>query len=344
MRIRALGLMFVVGLSASLATAADKRSYTAGYFSFTLDGVDVGIVRSAKGGGLKADVATSSLGPTNTQKKHVTKFKYEPVTIEVGLDSSPAIATWIDETLTLTAQRRNATLFECSQDFKAVTEQTLTGSLIEEVSFPALDASSKEAGYVKLEIVAEQSRRQAGGGACTKELGSKQKSTLLSGFKIELDGIDAKGVSAVDAFTIKTQLTNDSVGEQRDSTVMAAKVEIPNLTLTVARAQGAEFEAWANDFLVKGNNGDDKEKAGALVFLDPALKETARLSLSNVGISGLTVDPKDPARLKVSLYVEGMRYTLAGAKPKAIKSAAVAAKVAPAKAAAKVVPAKATKK
>jgi hypothetical protein len=344
MRMRALGLVCVVGLSASLATAADKRSYTAGHFSLTLDGVDVGIVKSAKGGGLAADVATNSLGPTTTQKKHVTKFRYEPITLEVGLDASPAIATWIDETLTLTAQRRNATLFECSQDFKAVTEQAMTGSLIEEVTFPTLDASSKEPGYLKLEIVAEQSRRQAGGAACSKELGTKQKSALLGNFKVELDGIDTKGVAAIDAFTIKTQLVNDSIGEQRNSIATAAKVEIPNLTLSVARAQGAEFEAWANDFLVKGNNGDDKEKSGAIVFLDPTLKETARLSLTNVGISGFTVDPKDPARLKVSLYVEGMRYTLGGAKPKAVKSAAVAAKAAPAKAAAKVVPAKATKK
>jgi hypothetical protein len=134
------------------------------------------------------------------------------------------------------------------------------------------------------------------------------------------------------------------VGVGRDVIAEPAKLEIPNLTLYVSRAMGADFEGWANDFLIKGNSSDEKEKSGAIWLADSGGKEVARLALSHVGISGLTTDPGDPSRYKVSLYVEGMRFSIGGAKAKERKAVNLAAaKVAPTSES-KVVPAKATKK
>ena len=65
--------------------------------------------------------------------------------------------------------------------------------------------------------------------------------------------------------------------------------------------------------MVKGNNGDDREKSGAIVFLDATQKqELGRIELRNVGIYALRRQPstEQVARLTAELYVESMELKL----------------------------------
>jgi hypothetical protein len=217
--------------------------------------------------------------------------------------------------------------------------------LLTEIGFPALDAADKGAAELSLKITPEALRRNGGSGArCNAGLGARQKAWGANAFRVELDGIDTKSVSSVSAFTVKQELAVDEIGIVREPTKHAAKVTVPNITFKVSRASSADFEAWAEDFLL---NGDDKEKSGAIVLLDQSLKgELARVSLNHVGIAGLSPSA-DGAYFMATVYVESMRFSVGGAKVKEVKSAAVSkvageSKLAPASA--KVVPAAAVEK
>jgi hypothetical protein len=83
----------------------------------------------------------------------------------------------------------------------------------------------------------------------------------------------------------------------------------PNLRVTFGQASLQTWSDWFDDFVVKGDNGDDKEKNGAIVFLDPTLKqELGRIELKNVGIFALRRQPstEQVPRATAELYVESM--------------------------------------
>ena len=66
------------------------------------------------------------------------------------------------------------------------------------------------------------------------------------------------------------------------------------------------WRAWADDFIVKGNNGQDKEKQGALEVMAPDFAEIlATLTIKQIGIFELA--PTDDTSIRshrASMYFE----------------------------------------
>ena len=64
--------------------------------------------------------------------------------------------------------------------------------------------------------------------------------------------------------------------------------------------------AWADDFIVKGNNGQDKEKRGAIEVMAPNFADVlATLTIKQIGILGLTpTDDTSPRSHRASMYFE----------------------------------------
>jgi hypothetical protein len=343
MRLKAIGMILPVILCAGGVFAADaKRSYSGALYLLTLDGNTMDYLKSVEGGGVKGNVVQEALsGPNHSPKKHTSTVEYEPFAVQLGLGAPAALYEWIDASMHGAAKPRSVTLAECAVDFGLISESTTNGALITEVGFPAIGAQRKEPVFLSLKFISEETRRKAGSGKCAAPtLASKQKAWIASYFRFELDGIDAKSVSAIAPFTVKPDYSQDTIGVTRETTLQLAKVIVPNLTLTVGRGGAQDFEAWADDFLVKGNNSDEKEKSGAIVFTDQTMqKELARVTLGHVGVAGLSPSA-DGTDVNVTLYVESMRFTVGGAKPKEAKLAAAASKAAPLKLA----PAKAVKR
>ena len=66
-------------------------------------------------------------------------------------------------------------------------------------------------------------------------------------------------------------------------------MEFPNLAVTLAESHAQTWQDWFDDFVVKGNNGQDNEKNGSLTFLAPDLKTTlATINFFNLGIFRLS--------------------------------------------------------
>ncbi|MDQ3813127.1 MAG: hypothetical protein M3347_04150, partial [Armatimonadota bacterium] len=76
---------------------------------------------------------------------------------------------------------------------------------------------------------------------------------------------------------------------------------------------------WHEDFVVKGNNDQTREKIGTLIFLSPNQQtELARLNFFNLGIFRIAPDKSEAhadaiRRATVELYCERMEFVLPGA-------------------------------
>jgi hypothetical protein len=285
--------------SSQAATAG--RSYAASSFGLTLDGVQLGAVRSVEGGSATAVVVSEKVG----SKKHLGGVKYENISVATGLDSKP-LNDWIAATMKGSSQRKNGSILEADFDRKVRSERDFFNALIAGVTFPTLDASSKDLAFLTVQIAPEYTRVKDGSGATMGgAIDAKQKRWSPSSFRFEMDGLDGGKVSRIESFTVGQEAEESPVGEGRDYEKAPAQLNFPNLKIRLAAAGAQTWEAWHDDFVMKGNAGDDREKNGAIVYLDQATREElGRVNLFNCGIFRL-------APLKAEAGQETIRSTVA---------------------------------
>jgi hypothetical protein len=151
------------------------------------------------------------------------------------------------------------------------------------------------------------------GTAIASELGLKQKTWMASNFRVQLGNLPCQRISKIDAFTIKLGVTEqEAVGMSRIPQMGVPRVEFPNLIVTFGAADAPDWEKWFQDFVVKGNNGQDKELTGIIEFLDPTLTTVVgSIALKQVGIFALREETTESgsdkiARYVAELYVEAM--------------------------------------
>src|SRR5207237_1960428 len=114
-----------------------------------------------------------------------------------------------------------------------------------------------------------------------------QKQSLPSTFRLKIDGLEEPGmkVNKIEAFTVKQKVTENAVGEMRDYEQEATSVEIPNLVITLAESHSKPLYDWHEDFVIKGNCQEDKEKGGHLEYLAADTKTVLfTLTFSHLGI------------------------------------------------------------
>ena len=105
-------------------------------------------------------------------------------------------------------------------------------------------------------------------------------------------------------------MAESAAGETRDYQKTPASLEVSDLEFTVPEQSARKLQAWFDDFVLKGNCGEDRERNGTLEYLGPDLKDPVfTLSFKNLGI--LRIAPEKAVsgsesirRLKVTLYCE----------------------------------------
>jgi hypothetical protein len=303
--------------TSSTTYAATARSYTAGRFALTVDGATVGSVKSLEGGTPVADVVTES-GTTVAPKKHLGGVKYEAISAAVGLDGK-AVLDWIAQSWKGTSPRKNGSIVDLDYNYNPVSERQFSNALIAETTTPAFDGLSKDAGYFTVKIAPEAIRTSTGSAAKTG-LPLKQTLWIASAFRFEMAGLDGSKVARIEPFTVRQGVTGDAVGEQRVYEKTPGKIEFPNLKISLAASSAGTWANWFDDFVVKGNNGDDQERNGAIVFLAPDLiKELGRIDLLGCGIFRLAPDKLVVGcgtipRVTAELYCERMELAVADSK------------------------------
>lgn len=303
---------------------AERRPSMSSRFVLTLGGVQAGFLKSVDGGDITAEVVQEAHDPTSTYffKKHIASVKYEDFAVEVDFSLADAVYDWIAATWTGRHYRKDGSIIICDSDFNAISEQQFFHASLSEVTIPTCDALAKNPVPMQLKFSPEITRMNKGGGRVSfldkGKLGQKQWSP--SNFRLEIDGLDCTRVVSVGSFTVKQILSTHNVGETRDYEKISKGIEFPNLKITLPEMATQSWQAWFEDFVVRGHNGDAQEKGGALVFLGADRKaELARITFFNLGIFRLGADKaqagSDQTRtVTAELYCQRMEFKAGGLK------------------------------
>jgi hypothetical protein len=299
------------------ATGRDSRAYTAGKFGLMLGGNPLTWLRSADGGTAWADVVVESPGPDHIPGKHIAGIKYEDISLSTDLQSK-AITDWISTSWKGGVPRHSGSIVAATYDYSIVSEREFADALLVETTLPTLDTGSKDAAQITVKLAPEYTRlKQASGKASTIPDSKAPKKWLTSNFRFEMSGLDASKVSRIDSFTVRLISSENPVGEARDYEKVPGSIQFPNLRITFASTTAQSWENWHEDFVVKGNNSADKERNGAIVYLDAMrTAELGRVNLSNCGIFRLTSEKLEAGsehvrRLVADLYCERMDFSAA---------------------------------
>lgn len=292
-----------------------SRSFVAGNFGLELDGKVVGFVRSVEGGNVIAEVIEERAGPTFFTKKHIGAPKYQELVLSVPFGADKSLYNWIAASWNASYQRKNgAVLFA---DYKLDTQRRLEfyNGLITETSIPECDAASKDPSFITIKVAPEYTKP---GTPVGKVSANKAEMWLPSNFRLDIGGTDCTRVSKIESFTIKQRVGADNVGERREALKAPGKLEFPNLTFYVTEAFAKTFYDWHEDFVVRGNNSESKERTGTLQFLDATRQKVLlTVKFSNLGIMSVAPEKSGSGaegirRAKVELYCERMEFVPGG--------------------------------
>jgi hypothetical protein len=297
---------------------AINRSYAGGHYMLSLDGKPCGFLKSVEGGGIKAEVVTERISSGFFARKHIAGVSYEPFTLEVDLSMGPAFYDWIAAMIEGKAIRKNGAVILADQNNEIRSQIDFSNALITEITFPASDGSSKDAVYLTVKFKPEVTHFVKGSG---KKITGKitkmvQKRWLPANFRLEIPGLDCTKVNRIDSFTIKQNTTVDSIGEARDYQLEPTSLEFPNLAFYLPESKAKSWIDWHEDFVIKGNCGQDQEKTGTLTFLAPNFKqELAQIDFFNLGIFSFTPDNVEARneqirRVKFEMYCESLKLKI----------------------------------
>lgn len=302
---------------------ANKRGYTAGKYGFEMDSMHAGWLHSAEGGHATSDVVQEKLGPDHIIRKHIGGVKYEDISISCGTGMSRGFYEWIKKSFNHQHARENGAIIAADYDYKEHSRLTFTNGLVTEIGFPALDAASKDAAKMTIKISPEYTRQTVSQGGGPSIAGGKysidatvQKKWLPANFRLRIDGMEepCSRVNKIEAIVVKQKVIENPVGELRDYEKEPAYLEIPNLVITFPESHAKPFYDWHESFVIKGENGDDKEKGGTLEYLTPDLHTPLfTITFKHLGIFKLTPDKVESGneqirRLKAEMYCEDMEF------------------------------------
>jgi len=309
-----------------MAITANKRPAAGGQFHMDLDGELAGWIKDVDGGHVTGEVITEKLGSDVLFRKTISNIKYEDISFKCGAAMSKKFYEWVELSFAMQASagdkgRKGGAIIAGDYDYKEISRLTFINALVTELGMPALDAASKDAAAMTIKLTPENTKYTTGGGQSTAKPGpAKQKLWTAANFELKIDGVEdnaCANVTKVDALTIKQKVVQHYVGKTREYQIEPTSVETPNLVITLAEAFAKPFFEWHEDFVIKGNCDDSKEKTGSLTYLPQNLSSPLfQLDFSNLGIFKITpekVEVGDKIRyVKVEMYCERIKFKYLG--------------------------------
>jgi hypothetical protein len=289
------------------------RTYTAGNFQLLLNGAACGFLKSIDGGTAIAEVVAVP-GSSHFAKKHLGGIAYSPLALQLGTGMGKELYEWISASWNGNSERRDGAIVAADSQFVAVSQREFAHALVSEVTIPALDGASKEAAYLTVKLVPEYVRAAKASSRVIGGPPKAQKAWLASNFRVKVDGLDCTRVTAVESFTVKVSIGPGEVGDRRQPEKESKSVEFPNLKISLAESSADSWFEWFDDFVIKGNNDDSKERNGSLTCLSADLAtELLRIDFFNLGIFRIDADKAEAgsdrvATVSAHLYCERMEF------------------------------------
>jgi hypothetical protein len=225
-----------------------------------------------------------------------------PVALNCGAGAPREITDWI-KGWAAGALRKDLSIEVRDAAGKVSGHEQLTGALITEIGLPALDASSKDAAHMTLQLTSTS--RKLGPPAAAAAAPAKGPKWLASGFRLRFDGVAAKATASV----------------QRISAIALRPRQASRVTLELPSSQLAAFDAWKKAGGQRRGSleyvsSDGKSVYCALkmmkVHLASALAQPRATAATPVKPLGVATSPamknsKDAvARVEFELYLESL--------------------------------------
>jgi T4-like virus tail tube protein gp19 len=258
-----------------------ERRYVATRWVLSIDGTTVP-VRSVDGGGAQVDVAVRP-SPSGVEVKHPAGVRFEPVTLEVGLDAG-GLWDWLRTTFDRTYSRKDLVLHQVDTSGNEVDSLELREALVTDIDVPKLDAGDTGDAWLKVKVQPELVRRGSGSG---KSAAAKGKPDPLnpSTARLEVSGIGAvTDLLSVAAFGFRQGVKKYPVGKSPAEHNEPTSLKIEDLVLTIAdigKKSGTSFDAWFEDSVIRGN----PEERTAVLTVKSHGGKTLTLTFTGVGIS-----------------------------------------------------------
>ena len=297
-------------------TVTKSKSYTAGHFELVIDGhKTTTFLKSVDGGWAKANIVDDPLGGNSSRVKHLSTVEVEPLSLEFGLSGATHILEWIQGSWNRQWARRNGQISHADFNLQQTFEHEFYDALITETTFPTLDGSSKDGGYLKCKIQPERVvTKLAAGPQLASDYSPKQKMWMPSAFRLTLDQIDnMQYANKIESFTIKQGVKKLFTGADRFPLVEPTKIEFPNLSGTISLGYADKLLQWHKDYITSGKKDPVAQMSGSLEFLSPDRASTIfRINLKEVGLISATIQQATAnadqiKRVKFDLFVGSMQ-------------------------------------
>jgi hypothetical protein len=284
------------------------RDTTSSNVFLTLDGVKCGPVRSVAGGAVSADVIVESPNG-GFAKKHVAGPRYEPFTIGVGLELAKQVHDWVTDFWNGNVQQKTGSLVTADFKLDAKSEREFVDALLVGTTLPPLDAAAKEPAFFSLTVAPEFTRTKKASGKVEGPAAAKSKQWLRSGFRLQIDGLDCSKISKIAPIAVKREPTVSTDPFAFDSG--PGPLQFSDLAVTLGEVTAKTWLDWHDDFVVKGNNDDSRERTGTILLLAPDQKtELGRVKLFGLGIYRIAREPdvggSQQSSLTAQLYCQRM--------------------------------------
>lgn len=296
--------------------AGDGRGYRAGAFALELEGMIVGFIKKMSSPKLMGEVVVNNLGPTNRQKKHVAKMKWDAFSITVGVGMGKALMDWINSSFDMKHLRKNGALISFNHDYEVMRRCDFTDAHITEITLPACDSSGKDGMYFDIKLQAESVRYSDGGGKVNPTVGEHQKLHANTNFRLEAAGLPTKHISKIESLKWTCKVTEDSHGEFIESQYVPTAVEVGDLTVINASQDHKAWYEKAKAFLIDGQREEKDEMAWGLDILAPNAKDPiSTIHFENVGFKEFNFEDSEAnkdavSKFKVVMYVEKVKLEI----------------------------------
>jgi hypothetical protein len=275
-----------------------------------INGTLSGSVRSAQGGDGIAPVVQEQY--LDQSKKHIQAPAWDDFELQFSLPLKDMVLNWFTGWWRRQAKPVTVRLTAFDSAMNVVRRREFQGAVITEATVSGLGGSSSESVMLKLKLRPEIGQIIPPSGTVSPP--SMPQPWLARNFRLDLPGLESRGILRIDSFTVKQSFVES---DRYPGMLVPGPLSFPNLTVTINEPLAATWQAWFDDFVVKGNNADTQEKTGKLSLLaqqmpDGSWREGARIDLFNVGIFRLTPSAwtRDDLPVVVAgLYCERMDFT-----------------------------------
>ena len=308
-----------------------NRSFPAGQFGLTIDGhQSTAYVKSIDGGFARAQIVDDPSGGDVKRVKHVATVEVDPISVEIGMTGAGEVLSWIQGSWNKQWSRRNGEITHANFDLFETYRHEFFDALITEACFPALDATSKDGGFLKFKFQPETIKTKRmpggegapGGSKVQARIGTqvRQKLWSPSAFRFTMHGLDEmERVSKIESFTITQTVKKLYTGADRFPQIEPTGIKFPNITGTIPLQFASSLLDWHQEYIGTGSKDHPSQKSGAIQFLSTDRKSTLfSINLCEVGILYAGIEPSTSGadqikRVKFELFVHRMELDVPSA-------------------------------